>query len=100
MGGYLSGTVILHLSGVSHKLWCLKDFASYLLILKRVIHKTIKKLIQLCYGDGVDVAVVYLNLYLVRLCLYAVNSKEVRCEERTIYHWAPLPWFTIFNRCA
>ena len=40
-------------------------------------HRNIDKLGQLGDGDVGDVDVVCFALYFMRLCLYAVNSKEV-----------------------
>ena len=48
------------------------------LVLKLVSHRTIKKLVQLCDGDGVDVSMVCVTLYFLRLHLYAVNTREVQ----------------------
>ena len=63
-------------------------------------HRNIDKLGQLGDGDVGDVDVVCFALYFMRLCLYAVNSKEVPWKEITVYHLASLIWFTIFDRCA
>ena len=86
MGRYLFNPGLLHLSGVSHNLWLPGDFATYILVLKLLSHITIANLGQLGEGDEGDVGVVFFTLYFMRLCLYAVNSKNMPWEERTIYH--------------
>ena len=63
-------------------------------------HRIINKLGQLGDGDGGYVVVVCDTLYFVMVCLYAVNSKEVPWEERTIYYWASLLCFPIFESFA
>ena len=100
MVGYLFDPGLLHIAGMSHKLCLPEEFASDILVLKLVSHRTIEKLGQLCGGNGGDVAVVCVTFYFMRLFLYAVNYTELSWEERTIYHFASLIWFTIFYRCA
>ena len=58
-------------------LWRPEDFASDLLVLKLVIHRTINKFRQLGDFDGGDFSVVGFKLYCMRLRFYAVNEKEV-----------------------
>ena len=99
MRGQLFDPRLLHLAGVSHKLYHPENFASDILVLKLLSQRTIKKLGKLGDGDGVDVAVVCVTLYFVRLHLHKVNVKELPCEERTVYHWDSVLWLTIFDRC-
>ena len=70
---------------MSHNIWLPEDFAPDLLVLKLLSHRTIEKLGHLGDGDGGDVDVVCVTLYFTRLCLYAVNYKEVLWAEGTIY---------------
>ena len=52
MGGYLFDLVLLHISGVTNKLYLPEDFAPDHIVLKLSIHEIIKKLVDLDNING------------------------------------------------
>jgi hypothetical protein len=91
----------LRLAKVPVELWRVSDYASDLLVLRLTAAKTIGSLADLLplpnaalLQDSMAVAVLALQLYFMRLHLYAVNSKELNATSRVTFMWATMIWMT------
>ncbi len=85
---------LLHLAGVAHDLWQVKDFASDLLILKLASADTVEKLCSLVDEDQGCIGVICATLYFMRARLCSVNSKSVCYRDRLILMWSSMLWTT------
>ena len=91
---------MMRIVGVPQELWYPEEFASENLVIKLVIHGTIKKLVEIYISNGCYIAVVFFALYLMQIILFAVNAKYAPWEERVMYHWASPLCFIRFDCCV
>ena len=85
---------------MTRELWRLEDFASNLLFIKLNSHTTIQNIIAVKTNDVGDADVIYVSLYMARICSYDINAKDVPWDERLIFHWTNTLWFTIFDKSS
>ena len=78
---------MLQVSGIYKDLWRPKDFSSDLLVLKLVSSETVKKLTDIIMigEDPAAFGSICTSLYLLRLGLYAVNTKFLDANMRRIF---------------
>ena len=90
---------IFRQSGVSTELWRPTDFASNLLVLKLASCESVHKIhwhMSYSVSDALDFDVVSLmvTLTMIRIHLFSVNSSLMDLNQRAVFLWATIIWFT------
>ena len=90
---------ILRQSGVSTELWRPTDFASNILMLKLASCESVHKInrhVSYSVSDALDFDVVSLmvTLTMIRIHLFSVNSSLMDLNQRAVFLWATIIWFT------
>ena len=102
IGGHVFDPALLCLANVTQKLWRVEDFASDALLLKLASVETIQKLVNLTSRDNLNCdvgnyAATVVSLVFLRLRVYAVNARSLPWQDRAIYAWLTVIWFTSFQ---
>jgi len=99
IGKYVVDADLLRIAEVPRELWRPTDFASDLLVLKLVSYQTVKKLhdFHTKEKDNLspgDIGVLMVTLAMTKLRLHAINSKDMDSNQRSVYSWVSMLWFT------
>ena len=87
----------LRVAGIKQELWRVKDFASDLLVSKLNSSDSISSL-KMSHGASCTSTILSLSFYFTRMISFSINDKTCPAQDRVIYTWAGMLWFTSFAK--
>lgn len=97
IGNYVVDPFLLQEAGVAKELYRPQDYASDAVVLRLCSHDTLKKLIENDSADTGNVAVTIVSLLMMRMRLFAVNSRTSSWRVRAAMIYMSTVWFTSFQ---
>ena len=100
-GNRIINDILLHVAGISHKLYWIQYFSSNLLVLKFSSAETENSLHELLKTqDAHEVSTLLMTLYFMWRHLFSVNGNTIYAHTQVNFMWSSFIWMTSIHNVS